>query len=75
MKRRKRTSDDGSLPVVTMAEGRYSVEVTPGSGCFVRWWMEMEDGEEHWFVQLHTPVGVAVHQVDNDAIFTRPARH
>ena len=74
MKRRKRTSDDSGLPVVTKRpDGKFSVEVA--EGCFITWWMERENGEEHHFVQLRAPDKVPIRKVDNGAELIMPTKH
>ena len=74
MKRRKRTSDESSLPVVTKRpDGKFSVEVA--EGCFITWWMERDSGEEHHYVQLRAPDHVPIQQVRDGAIISRSAKH
>ena len=55
MKRRKRTSDDGSLPVVTKrSDGKYSVAISEGA--HIVWWSEPAgDGFSHFFVEVDAP--------------------
>ena len=76
MKRRKRTSDDDSLPVVTKRpDGKYAVEVAKGSGCYVTFWCEHDGDEQHVFVQLHGPDDVLIQQVRDGGVFTTLSRH
>jgi hypothetical protein len=52
MKRRKRTSDDGSLPVVTKrSDGKYSVAISDRA--HIVWWSEPAgDGFSRFFVEV-----------------------
>lgn len=55
MKRRKRTSVDGSLPVVTKRpDGKYSVAISEGAN--IIWWSEPAgDGLSRFFVKIDAP--------------------
>jgi hypothetical protein len=55
MKRRKRTSDDGSLPLVTKrSDGKYSVAISEGA--HIIWWSEpADDGLSRFFVKIDAP--------------------
>jgi hypothetical protein len=62
------------MPTVTMnAEGGYSIEVAPK--CFLTWHMKHHGGEEHWIIDVITPLNVPVHEVYNGYSFIRPSRH
>jgi hypothetical protein len=55
MKRRKRTSDDGSLPIITKrSDGKYSVAISEGA--HIVWWSEPAgDGLSRFFVEIDAP--------------------
>lgn len=67
--------DKKKMPVVTMHDDKYVVEVAEGSGCFITWWMKRENGEEHHFVQLRAPDNVPIRKVDNGAELIMPTKH
>jgi hypothetical protein len=75
MKRRKRTSDDGSLPVVTKrSDGKFAVELAPKS--FLVWWMERHRNDhEHYYVRFELPAGTPIHEVPDGAEFLQNIRH
>ena len=55
MKRRKRTSDDGSLPIITKrSDGKYSVAISEGA--HIVWWSEPAgDGFSRFFLEVDAP--------------------
>jgi hypothetical protein len=53
--------------------GRYTITLAPG--CFLFFWTESRDGDDHYYLRLITPPGTPIHEVDNGADFARPTQH